>query len=327
MHVPDVDQEVAVSDQGPARDGDALEYAIDDWDPGYGSSVGAGLEDSQATIDLDQEMSVGQWAPVDQRGDRARDVVFVDGVRRIDARVWAIGAERTRPALAVSVAAGAVRCRDRAEIVEATVERVLVGRAGLDRLSGEGVSWVPLAAADDDQDTLVASVQQHMRRMEARVAADVDDAELLVVDGPLTSRSDIRGAIGYVKTHRTTYLPDEVEPVVRELGPGQRTPVFLLKTTWQRWSWYLRLPGGQGHPWAGVVRIEAMPSLSLPDVVALADATAATLPRFASPRHREARAPANLLPIAGLEDHLHHLLGNRDHLQRRLRRIAGAMAA
>ncbi len=298
-----------------------MDYAIDSWDPDYGASIGAAMEDSDAQVDLDREMVADTWAPIATDEPRAPTVVFVDGVRRIDARVWAIGPERTEPALAVSIAAGAVRCTDRAEIIDTRVERILVGRAGLVPISGSGIDYQPVAAAADDEATLVAAIQQQMGSLEARVAADLDPCDLLAVDGPLTGRSHIRDAVGYVKSHRTTYLPATVEPVVRRLAPGERTPLFLLSTSWQRWSWYLRLPGGTGHPWAGVVRLEAPPSLNLERAVALANRTAATLPRFASPPHRDARAPANLLPIAGLEDRLHHLLGDRDLLQRRLRRL------
>lgn len=315
-----------MADADRTADDAQLEYAVDSWDPGYGTSVAASMVESDATVDLDREVTAAEWAPRSSPADPAGDVVFVDGVRRIDARVWAIGASRTRPALAVSVAAGAVRCTDAARIIDTRVERVLVGTGTLTTMAGPGVRYEPLAAVDDDEASLVGSVQQHMGRLEARLAGDLPDVELLVVDGPLTSHTHLRGAIGYVKTHRTTYLPDRVESVVRRLAPGQRTPLFLLRTTWERWSWYLRLPGGSGHPWAGVVRVEAMPSLSVPDAVALADATAATLPRFASPVHRDGRAPANLLPIAGLEDTLHHLLGDRDLLVRRLRRAAAGTA-
>jgi hypothetical protein len=305
-----------------------MEYAVDGWDPEYGSSISPDMEASDATVDLDRELPGSAWRPVTPAAPPVDDVVFVDGVRRIDARVWAIGPERTEPALAVSVAAGAVRCTDRAEVIDSRVDRVLVGAGPLEPITGQGLDFTVLAAVDDDEATLVAAVQQHMGQLEARVAGDLEPTDLLVVDGPLTGRAHLPGAIGYVKSHRTTYLPAVVEPVVRRLAPGQRTPLFMLHTSWQRWSWYLRLPGGTGHPWAGVVRIEAMPTGSLSSVVALADRTAATLPRFASPPHRDARAPANLLPIAGLEDTLHHLLGDRDFIQRRLRQVvAGQVVA
>ena len=125
---------------------------------------------------------------------------------------------------------------------------------------------------------------------------------------------------------------DRRRPRLPNLGPDRYSRLANLRAITRLVdnfeSWYLRLPGGTGHPWAGVVRIEAMPTGSLPSVIALANRTAATLPRFASPPHRDARAPANLLPIAGLEDTLHHLLGDRDFLQRRLRQVvAGQVVA
>lgn len=298
-----------------------MDYAIDGWDPQYGASVGGAMDESNAVVDLDRELAADNWKPIASDVAPAADVVFVDGVRRIDARVWAIGDHVTEPALAVSIAAGAVRCTDRAEIIDARIQRILVGRAGLEPIAGLGIDYQPVATVDDDEATLIAAVQQHMGALEAQVAADLAPCDLLAVDGPLTGRTHIRDAVGYVKSHRTAYLPDTVEPVVRRLTPGQRTPLFILQTSWQRWSWYLRLPGGTGHPWAGVVRLEAMPHLQLDQAIALADRTATTLPRFASPPHRDARAPANLLPIAGLEDRLHHLLGDRDLLQRRLRQV------
>ena len=41
-----------------------------------------------------------------------------------------------------------------------------------------------------------------------------------------------------------------------------------------------------------------------------AGASATWLPAFASALHRDARAPVNLTPIAGLERRLHHLQGD-----------------
>src|SRR5262249_40362723 len=64
-------------------------------------------------------------------------------------------------------------------------------------------------------------------------------------------------------------------------------------STWSRHSWYLRLPGPSGAPWAGVVRCECSPDLAPADAIALADTTAAVLPRFASEPHKDTRAPPN----------------------------------
>ena len=85
--------------------------------------------------------------------------------------------------------------------------------------------------------------------------------DLLVVDGPLRGRTQLPRALGYVKTHRVQYLPPELTTVVGRLRPGQRSPVFLLGTTWHRYTWYLQLPGPAGSPWAGMVRVEASADL------------------------------------------------------------------
>ena len=44
--------------------------------------------------------------------------------------------------------------------------------------------------------------------------------------------------------------------------------------------------------------------------IATVDRAAQWLPAFASALHRDARAPVNLAPVARLEQHLHHLLGD-----------------
>ena len=45
-------------------------------------------------------------------------------------------------------------------------------------------------------------------------------------------------------------------------GRASARPVFLLGTTWHRYTWYLRLPGPAGSPWAGVVRVECSADLA-----------------------------------------------------------------
>jgi hypothetical protein len=52
-----------------------------------------------------------------------------------------------------------------------------------------------------------------------------------------------------------------------------------------------------------------------------------TLPRFASEAHKDARAPQNLYPIAGLERHLKRLLGDPMLLERALRTAAARLAS
>jgi hypothetical protein len=55
-----------------------------------------------------------------------------------------------------------------------------------------------------------------------------------------------------------------------------------------------------------------------------ASRVSATLPRYASARHKDPRAPQNLYPIGGLERELRRRLGDRDLAIRALRRAAVA---
>jgi hypothetical protein len=94
---------------------------------------------------------------------------------------------------------------------------------------------------------------------------------------------------------------------------------------WSRFLWYLRLPGSDGgHPSAGIVRCETAADAEPDAAIALADTVAVTLPRFASRPHKDARAPQNLYPIAGLERGLRHRLGDATLLYRSLRAAAVA---
>ena len=70
----------------------------------------------------------------------------------------------------------------------------------------------------------------------------------------------------------------------------------MTQTTWSRYSWYPRLPGGERLPWSGIVRCEASDEGKVGQFRTLADQTAAVLPVYASERHKEPQAPQNLYP-------------------------------
>ena len=151
------------------------------------------------------------------------------------------------------------------------------------------------------------------------------DDDLLVIDGPLRNRTHLPRTMGLIKTHRAGYLAPELNQVVAALTAGQRTPVFLMGTTWERHAWYLRLPSNPdvpGAPWAGVVRCEAAADLSRAQLTALANLSQTVLCRYASVAYKDSRAPQNLVPIAGLENTLRHRLGDTRILYRALREAA-----
>ena len=318
---------MTVTDRVPMR------WAVDSWDPGYGSSVdvddAGGLADTDDPVNVDVEVRGAEWAPLGPAADavRPRSILFCDGTLRTDARIWITEVDgRVRPALAASVAAGAVLCADRRACVTAvTVGRVLVSASGdAAPITSDWGSYEPVAASSDLDAALVAAVLQAMGRLEVDVAmTEAASADLVVVDGRLKAPGHPPGTVGYVKAHAARYLDDRQHAVVAALLPGQRTPLFCLQQVRSTTlSWYLRLPGGFGHPWVGVVRCEVSNDVAPARAAALADRTCLALPAYASQRHKDSRAPQNLVPVAALEQRLRHALGDPRLLERHLRRMA-----
>ena len=306
-----------------------LRLAVDTWAPSFGTAVSGAMTEPTGPVDISPEVAAADWAPRDPHADTlpCEDVRFIDGVRRIDARVWAIddGDAPPRAAIAVSYAAGAVRCNGRADLEDVEVKRCVFGPAGMPPLEAAGATYLPHATAGASDEDLIGEVQKQLGELEKQLAARLEPTELTIVDGPLSGRQHIKGAVGYIKTHQVEYLPPTVHHVIANLAPHQRTPLFLTQTNYSRYSWYLRLPYGAGHPWAGVVRLEASADLPLPRAIELADLTTATLPKFASRPHRDPRAPQNLYPIGGLEARLKRRLGDPAYLERALRKAAASL--
>ena len=175
--------------------------------------------------------------------------------------------------------------------------------------------FVPcVSGAPDD---LYRAIHERMTLLETQIVGT--DADLVVFDGPLRGRT-YREGVGFIKTQHVQYLPDREQRVLSTLPAGQRTPLFLIGgSRFTRWSWYLRLPGPAVHPMAGIARCELPGQGTASDAACRADTVTATLPRYASEPHKDARAPQNLYPIAGLEDELRHRLGDRDLMERALR--------
>lgn len=306
--------------------------AVEVWAPDHGAAVDAGaLGDAQAVTDLGREVPVDRWRPLDPSPTTppVSEIAFVDGVRRVDARAWITGDDETVvPGLCASYAAGVVRVNGRASIVDAEVRRSVFSPAtGLQPIDTRHGRYSAQIASDPSNDALSLALQSAMGDLEHHVSlrssdAGDDGSRLLVVDGPLRERRLLPGAVGYVKTHHVSYLPSTVAAVLGDLRAGQRTPILSIGDRFRRWSWYLRLPGEVSHPWACIVRCEASPDHSIEDVARLADQTAQHLPRFASAPHKDARAPQNLYPIAGLERELRRRLGDPKLLYRALRTAA-----
>jgi hypothetical protein len=307
-----------------------VRFAVEAWAPEYGASIEAPeLEAAGSTVDASVEASLGQWEPVSPAPGTgvAPVVLFVDGVRRVDARVWVSDGETTRPGVCATVAAGVVRCDGAAEVVEADVQRSFFVRHddAEDIVTRHG-SYTLVPLDDDGPDAVNLAIHHRMTAVEQAVSqglvASAIESALVVYDGPLRGRNH-PGGVGYVKTQHVQYLDPAEQAVVGRLDDGQRTPLFLISGAggdrFRRWSWYLRLPGPRVHPLAGVVRCEIAGTDTAADATRIADQVTATLPRFASAPHKDSRAPQNLYPIAGLEHRLRHLLADPALMERALR--------
>jgi hypothetical protein len=322
----------------------AAAITIDPWDPGYATSLtaealGEQLDASSVQLDLNVEMPADRWSAITPAaGPPPAGFLIADGVRRIEARVW-VGdpsGGMPVPGIAASCAAGLVRCvpGGTAELAEVEVRRSLfTPSAHAPDLATWAGTYVAGRARGGTAEELSLALQRQLTDLEVGLATryrseSANAAEdLLIVDGPLRGRAHLPRTIGYVKTHHAAYLTGHPASVLAGLRPGQRTPLFLMTTSWGRFSWYLRLPTPSGAPWAGIARCEAAAELDIGAATELADASATIIPGLAGVDYKDPRAPQNLVPIGGLEKLLRHRLGDAALLYRALRTATRTNAA
>lgn len=306
-----------------------MQFAVESWDPDYGTGGDAdALEASTDVVNADAERPLPDWAPIDPTDPEVPErIYFVDGVRRIDARIWVTVDGLVLPGSCATVAAGTVVCTPgRAEVVDVRVLR------GVFTPPAEAVgpiatiygTYEHFPVRTGSPEDLYLGIHEQMTNLETQTVPDASEDDLIIFDGPLRGRRGRRG-LGLIKTQHVQYLGDDQQRIVSDLAPGQRTPMFVIGTNgFSRWSWYQRLPGPRTHGWAGIVRCELPGGGTVQGASALADTATALLPRFASEPHKESRAPQNLYPIKGLENALRRRLGDQRLLERALRAAAAA---
>lgn len=312
-----------------------LDLRLDPWEVEYGSELPLGSPpetSDDGDVDPAVEIAAADWRPLIPAADAAtpRRLTFVDGVRRIEARVIGRQGERLYHGAFGSFGVGSVEAGPGgAAVTEVRVDRVLALDSGQSLPGpiavGPALAYRVVSAADSDVNAPLARLQEEMRLAEERLARELADREgaLVVSDGPLTFEHPVRGgALGYIKRLFKLHLEGSLLPVLAALPAGARSPVFALRATrrFARYSWFLRLaPTRAGDSdLAGIVRLEVAESVGLEAARRLADATARALPGFAPSRGRDPRAPQNLLPIGALESHLRRRLGDPRLLRRRI---------
>jgi hypothetical protein len=307
-----------------------VKLRVDTWDAEYGSSYDA-VELADPDEPSIRPVEVRDWVPVCPRDSELPSRIgFIDGVRRIDVRLFAEDGAGLAPALAGSWAVGIAWGGRPPGIGGIRLGRELVVGGGLAHpplsleIGRSRIRYAYRSAAGITQTDPILGLQNAMRQAEAELAQRIavgDGLELLVLDGPLTYFASAAPVVGMIKRQVRSYLSADQAAILAELRTGDRSPIFLLgEQRLERYSWYCRI--GARRPidgvMTGIVRLEASAVLGLAEAVRLADATACALPRYATQIGRDPRAPQNLYPIARLEAELHHHLGDAAVIKRGL---------
>jgi hypothetical protein len=302
-----------------------LDVRLDPWQVDYGPEHPLDADEDQASeaVKVDVEVPEDDWAPIlPPDGWRPAEWLFVDGVRRAEARV--VVKQGTVHGVFGSWGVGAVRSgADGASFGEHRIGRNLALGDGLqlpdDVVLPGGVAYQPISVSDSGPDAPLRGIHNQMRAAEEALVRELsapDDA-LVVVEGPLGFDQPDKNAVGFVKRLHRLYVPDHLIPVLTGLPAGHRTPLMALQASrrFSRYAWFLRL-----------VRLEVGEKLGAAAAARLANATARGLGRFVASRGRDPRAPQNLMPIGALEGHLRRLLGDQTLLRRRIEGVVAREA-
>ena len=67
----------------------SVRIAVETWSPEYGAPTDeAVLSDTEVVVDTDREVPARSWTPISPPPTERVGVCFIDGVRRVEARVW-----------------------------------------------------------------------------------------------------------------------------------------------------------------------------------------------------------------------------------------------
>ena len=304
-----------------------MRIAVEAWSPEYAAGVDLREPEDESIENVRTDWE--PWGPVRRKPEApgVATVAFVDGTRRIDARIYLDGGGVPTPGVAASIGIGVVVCSagggasvdGGAEPVmpPPEIRRYLAAAAPQvpDLPAAQGLQYAGLPVDGDALDKVVDAVQDQMRAAEADAAVGAAAPDRIVfADGPLAKiqlREPLK-VVGYIKSHSRSYLREPEVDVLAALGCGDRSPVFSFGEHRPRFSWYVRLceRDRDSHGWHGIVRCEVPYSSGIDLAIELADASTALLPRFASKPHWDKRAPQNLVPIACLERRLRHLMSD-----------------
>ena len=214
-----------------------MRLKVDTWDPEYGSSFEAidpDLDDATLTA---RQVEGETWAPIAPDAPPARlRIGFIDGVRRIDSRLFAEDTSGIAPALAGSWAVGVAWADRPPTIGPVRIGRELViggklNHAGLQIRIGAAVldyrsSSVPGNTPIDP----IQGLQNAMRLAESGLAGDLFATvgfDLFVLDGPLTYFAVAGPVVGMIKRQNSALPQARSDTDSRGTPPRRKNSDFL----------------------------------------------------------------------------------------------------
>jgi uncharacterized protein len=306
---------------------------LDPWSPDYDAPIQTDGPEIAGTGEIDPSVETAVWqAEHPATSIPPLRICFVDGVRRVEARVLAQSDDgKLIHGLFSSAGAGCVVN----EGGQAAYDRIKISRyliLGAGRKKTESIvagtqiiEFKGVASPGDAQDDLMNCLQNLMRTDEVALAEGFLGAGAYVfADGPLNYFSAAADPlVGVIKRIHLPYLDAPHFALVARLERGERTPLFSIRDgKYNRYSWFQRLatPRVLEHGLAGIVRLEVRAALGLQQAAELANFAASRLPEFASTAVRDPRAPQNLVPVGALEERLRHRLGDVITIRRAIER-------
>ncbi len=303
-----------------------MKLRLDPWPADYESPLAIGGAEEPGRFEVNAGVETADWRAVAAPAVPRPPCCFVDGVRRVEARVLADWDGTLVHGLYGTLAAGCVRSEGSQigfDCLE--VERYLILGKGQHQESRLeiGSAWVrfaPWAVEANSPEAALGALQTLMRQAEARLAERLaSEGRVVFVDGLSYRATAGCDVVGVVKRILEMYLPPAQFVLAESLAPGERTPLFSIEDgTYGRYSCFLRLskPRAVDHPLTGIVRLEIGAAVGIERARRLANLSAAALPRFASTPVRDPRAPQNLLPTGALESELRRRMGDAPLIRR-----------
>lgn len=310
---------------------DQIRLRLDPWPGDYDGALQIEeLQDLQAA-EIDTTVETSTWTAIPAARDQCRptNVAFIDGVRRIDARVVGeIDSGQIIYGMFGSLGVGAVDVEgNRAVIDRVVVRRYLVLGSSWSpdpeafQVGSVLITYDPYSTADGGPNGPMLALQNQMRSEEANLAEEIEASGACVfADGPLNYFSGLKHrTIGVIKRLHQPYIPSSQFALLSQLQQGERTPVFaILDGKYDRYAWYLRLAKARALDYgvAGIIRLEVRTGVGIDEAVKSASMSASCLPAFASDPARDPRSPQNLVPVGALEQELRRRLGDATVIRR-----------